>query len=72
MPERRTALYDFHYRSARNLIKGGGDFMFPSSYTSPVEEHLNVRRNVGMQDLSTKTAASWTTSLSTSSATSTS
>lgn len=27
--------------------------MFPSSYTSPVEEHLNVRRNVGMQDLST-------------------
>ena len=27
--------------------------MFPTSYTSPVEEHLNVRRNVGMQDLST-------------------
>jgi aminomethyltransferase len=53
MPERRTALYDFHYRSARNLIKGGGDFMFPTAYTSPVEEHLNVRRNVGMQDLST-------------------
>ena len=22
MPERRTPLYDFHYRSARNLIKG--------------------------------------------------
>ncbi len=53
MPERRTAFYDFHYRSARNLIKGGGDFMFPTSYTSPVEEHLGVRRNVGMQDLST-------------------
>jgi aminomethyltransferase len=53
MPERKTPLYDFHYRSARNLIKGGGDFMFPTSYTSPVEEHLNVRRNVGMQDLST-------------------
>jgi aminomethyltransferase len=53
MPERRTPLYDFHYRSARNLIKGGGDFMFPTSYTSPVEEHLNVRRNVGVQDLST-------------------
>ena len=27
--------------------------MFPTSYTSSVEEHLNVRRNVGMQDLST-------------------
>ena len=53
MPERRTPLYDVHYRSARNLIKGGGDFMFPTSYTSPVEEHLGVRKNVGMQDLST-------------------
>jgi aminomethyltransferase len=53
MIERRTPLYDFHLRSARNLVKGGGDFMFPTSYISPVEEHLNVRRNAGMQDLST-------------------
>ena len=53
MVERRTPLHDFHRRSARNLVKGGGDFMFPTSYISPVEEHLNVRRNVGMQDLST-------------------
>ncbi len=53
MTERRTPLYDFHFRAARNVVKGGGDFMFPTSYTSPVEEHLNVRRNVGMQDLST-------------------
>jgi glycine cleavage system T protein (aminomethyltransferase) len=53
MVERRTALYDFHLRSARQVIKGGGDFMFPTAYTSAVEEHLNVRRNVGMQDLST-------------------
>jgi aminomethyltransferase len=53
MVERRTALYDFHLRSARQVIKGGGNFMFPTSYTSAVEEHLNVRRNVGMQDLST-------------------
>jgi aminomethyltransferase len=51
--ERRTALYDFHLRSARQVVKGGGDFMFPTAYTSAVEEHLNVRRNVGMQDLST-------------------
>jgi aminomethyltransferase len=27
--------------------------MYPLTYTSPVEEHLNVRNNVGMQDLST-------------------
>lgn len=53
MSERRTPLYDFHLRSARDLVKGGGEYMFPTSYTSPVEEHLNVRRNVGMQDLST-------------------
>ena len=53
MVERRTAFYDFHLRSARQVIKGGGNFMFPTAYTSAVEEHLNVRRNVGMQDLST-------------------
>lgn len=53
MPERRTPLYDFHRYSAGQLVKGGGDFMFPLSYTSPVEEHLNTRTNVGMQDLST-------------------
>ncbi len=53
MVERRTALYDFHLRSARQVVKGGGDFMFPTSYTSPVEEHIGVRKNVGMQDLST-------------------
>ena len=53
MTERRTPLYDFHFRAARNVVKGGGDYMFPTSYTSPVEEHLNTRTNVGMQDLST-------------------
>lgn len=34
------------------MVKGGGDYMFPVSYTSPVEEHLNTRENVGVQDLS--------------------
>ncbi len=53
MVERRTPLYDFHARSSREMVKGGGNYMFPTSYTSPVEEHLNVRRNVGVQDLST-------------------
>ncbi len=51
--EKRTPLYDFHLRAARDLVRGGGDYMFPTSYTSPVEEHLNVRRHAGMQDLST-------------------
>lgn len=53
MVERRTPLYDFHLRSARDMVRGGGDYVFPTSYTSPVEEHLSVRRNVGVQDLST-------------------
>lgn len=53
MPELRTPLYDIHLRTASKMIKGGGDFMFPLSYTSPVEEHLNTRTNAGLQDLST-------------------
>jgi aminomethyltransferase len=52
LTERRSALYDFHLRSALQLVKGGGEFMFPIAYTSPVEEHLNVRSNMGLQDLS--------------------
>lgn len=53
MPERRTPLYDYHLRNANQLVKGGGEFMYPLAYTAPVEEHLNVRTNMGMQDLST-------------------
>lgn len=53
MPERRTPLYDIHLRTASRLVKGGGDYMYPLTYSSPVEEHFNVRTNVGMQDLST-------------------
>lgn len=53
MPELRTPLYDVHVRTASKMVKGGGDFMFPASYTSPVEEHVNTRTNIGMQDLST-------------------
>ena len=51
MPDRRTPLYDIHLRSAVRMVKGGGDYLFPLAYTSPQEEHLNVRQNVGMQDL---------------------
>jgi aminomethyltransferase len=53
MPERRTPLYDIHRRTASKMVKGGGDFMYPLSYVSPMEEHKNTRTNVGMQDLST-------------------
>ena len=35
------------------MVRGGGDFLFPLAYSNPVEEHLNTRNNVGMQDLST-------------------
>jgi aminomethyltransferase len=35
------------------MVPGGGDFLFPLAFTNPVEEHLNTRQNVGMQDLST-------------------
>ncbi len=52
MAEKRTALHDIHLRSAVRMVKGGGDYMFPVSYTSPIEEHKNTRTNVGMQDLS--------------------
>jgi aminomethyltransferase len=53
MPDRRTPLYDTHVRLGAQMTKGGGDYWFPQSYTSAVDEHNNTRTNVGMQDLST-------------------
>jgi aminomethyltransferase len=53
MPERRTPLYDNHVRQGAQMVRGGGDYMFPLCYTSPIEEHINTRTTVGMQDLST-------------------
>lgn len=50
--ERRSPLYDYHLRTSAQLVKGGGDYVFPAQYTSAAEEHLNTRANVGMQDLS--------------------
>jgi aminomethyltransferase len=52
MPERRSPFYDYHLRHAGQLIRGGGDYLFPDAYTSAREEHLNTRTNVGMQDIS--------------------
>lgn len=53
MADRRTPLYDVHVRLGAQMVKGGGDYWFPQSYTSAVDEHNNTRANVGMQDLST-------------------
>lgn len=53
MTDRRTPLYDIHVRTASKMVKGGGDYLYPLGYASPVEEHINTRTNVGMQDLST-------------------
>lgn len=52
MPQRRSPLHDNHLRLGAQLVPGGGDYLFPLSYASPIEEHLNTRSNVGMQDLS--------------------
>ncbi|GAB4431601.1 MAG: aminomethyltransferase family protein [Chloroflexi bacterium OHK40] len=52
MPERRSPLYEHHLRMGAQMVRGGGDYMFPLCYTTPAEEHINTRTNVGMQDLS--------------------
>ncbi|HXF60480.1 MAG TPA: aminomethyltransferase family protein, partial [Caldilineaceae bacterium] len=52
MAERRTPFYDYHLRHAGQLVKGGGDYMFPDAFTSAADEHINTRTNVGMQDIS--------------------
>lgn len=52
MAERRLPLHDYHLRHAGRLARGGGDFLFPVSYTSGTDEHVNTRTNVGLQDLS--------------------
>lgn len=35
--ERRSPLYDYHLRTAAQLVRGGGDYMFPAQYTSAAE-----------------------------------
>ena len=52
MAERRSPFYDYHLRHAGQLIKGGGDYLFPDAYTSGENEHVNTRTNGGLQDIS--------------------
>ncbi|MCA1553503.1 MAG: aminomethyltransferase family protein, partial [Chloroflexi bacterium] len=51
--ERRTPFYEQHMRLGAQMVKGGGDYMFPLVYTTNADEHVNTRTNVGVQDLST-------------------
>ena len=48
---RRTPLYDWHVSSGARMINFGGWDM-PLQYTSIAEEHLNVRKRVGVFDIS--------------------
>ncbi len=52
MPQRRSPLYENHLRLGAQMVPGGGDYLFPLAYASPIEEHVNTRTNLGMQDLS--------------------
>ncbi len=50
--ERRSPLYEIHRRTGGELVRGGGDYMLPMTYSSAAEEHTNTRTNAGVQDLS--------------------
>src|SRR6478735_10977326 len=49
--ERKTPLYDEHMRLGAKLVPFGG-WLMPVQYTSIIEEHLAVRNNVGIFDIS--------------------
>src|ERR1700720_2474873 len=49
--QKRTPLYDEHVRRGAKIIPFGG-WMMPVQYTSIVEEHQPVRKNIGMFDIS--------------------
>lgn len=47
----KTALYDFHIKLNANMVEFAG-FYLPLFYTSIQEEHLAVRNNIGVFDVS--------------------
>lgn len=53
MPERRSPFYSSIVATGATMGRVGGDFISARYYTGVAEEHLNTRRNVGVQDLST-------------------
>ena len=48
---RKTPLYDEHMRLGAKMVPFAG-WLMPVQYTSIVEEHLAVRNNVGVFDIS--------------------
>ncbi len=48
---KKTPLYDEHVTLGAKIIHFG-DWLMPVSYSSMVEEHVNVRKNVGLFDVS--------------------
>jgi aminomethyltransferase len=49
--QKKTPLYDEHVRRGAKIIPFGG-WLMPVQYTSIVEEHQAVRKNIGMFDIS--------------------
>jgi hypothetical protein len=50
MPERRTPLYDIHMRMGAQMVKGGGDFMFPHVVPADTARATRVLQNFPMMD----------------------
>jgi len=51
MSEKKTALYDRHIALGAKMVPFAG-FIMPIQYSSIIEEHQNVRKNVGAFDVS--------------------
>ncbi|MER9298732.1 aminomethyltransferase family protein [Mesorhizobium sp. M0621] len=53
MAERRSPFYSSIVGLGATMGRAGGDFISARTYSGIADEHLNTRRNVGVQDLST-------------------
>ncbi|MBB6409916.1 aminomethyltransferase family protein [Mesorhizobium sangaii] len=53
MAERRSPFYSSIVGLGATMGRVGGDFISAKTYSGIADEHLNTRRNVGVQDLST-------------------
>jgi len=53
LAERRSPFYSSIVGSGATMGRVGGDFISAKYYSGIADEHLNTRRNVGVQDLST-------------------
>ncbi|RWQ65495.1 MAG: aminomethyl transferase family protein [Mesorhizobium sp.] len=53
LPERRSPFYSSIVGLGATMGRVGGDFISAKYYSGIADEHLNTRKNVGVQDLST-------------------